>query len=186
MTSKILPAVFAATLMLAASCSQGERAVPRPDAFPRLNLPDSAYTWHNAAGKPMLLNRGFTVADSTRERSTWLTLQYPGFSEGKFYLTISREENVENAIANRVERIGLNTGGLPGEQTELTSANGWECLMIHTPGSRTTPVQVLASKGDSMLSGTFYLQLPAGTSPDSVSPVATSACRDMLELLKHL
>ncbi len=38
----------------------------------------------------------------------------------------------------------------------------------------------------SVLSGAFYLDLPAGSSPDSIAPIVRTVRDDMLYLLKNL
>ena len=141
----------------------------------------------DAGGKTLLLNGGMTTEMERRGESLWITMTYPGFPEGKFYLTLSAgEADIASAIENRMERMELNAAGLPGSQTELTSVNGWRCMEVVTPGSLTTPVQILAAKADSLLSGAFYLQLPPSTAADSVAPATEAAAADMLEMLKAL
>ncbi len=70
---------------------------------------------------------------------------------------------------NRRERMELNSGGATTVITELTSAGNWHCELAETRTSLTTPVQLLATDSASVLSGAFYLDLPAGSSPDSIA-----------------
>lgn len=192
MTSRLapLPACLAClTILTCVACGGGDtrRPVPRPDAYPRLNLPDRSYAFSDTGVKSLNLNKSVSIDTERRGESLWITLSYPGFHEGRFYLTLTTgEADMASAINNRMERIGLNTAGLQSTQTELTSSNGWRCIEVETPGSLTTPVQILAAKGDSLLSGTFFLELPPSTATDSVAPAADLAAADMLELLKAL
>lgn len=48
-------------------------------------------------------------------------------------------------------------------------------------------MQILAHDGERRLvSGALYLNLPPGTSPDSIAPVVKAVNRDLTEAMKHL
>lgn len=178
-------------LLLLCSCGSGDggrHAAPLPQAFPRIGMPGPEYTVADTLMHPLTVNASALLTAVRRDGGEWIDIAYPQFGQGRVYLTINnvapgREEEM---LANRTERMALNTGGMPGELTELTSRGGWHCSMLLTRGSVTTPVQVLASGPGMMLSGALHLSVPQTTPPDSVSPVVDAVARDMMEMLKSL
>lgn len=122
------------------------------------------------------------------DASWWITVTYPQFSNATLYLTLSPVSRRETSaiMDNRRERMELNSGGATTVITELTSAGNWHCELAETRTSLTTPVQLLATASASVLSGAFYLDLPAGSSPDSIAPIVRTVRDDMLYLLKNL
>lgn len=172
---------------------RGVAVVPRPVAYPRIAMPDSDYVDLPLAGVVRLkVNGGTDVNVSSHDGAEWIDIRYQGvWGEPVAYLTLTeaKAEDVEAVMANRRDRISLNLGGLRYELTELTSVGGWECLMAVARGSLTTPVQVLARKGERVISGALVLTIPPGTdAPDPVAfaPVVDAVERDMLVLLKSL
>lgn len=182
--SRYLISLLAALGLLACGTDGGKRPVPKPEAMPRIEIPQFADTVVNAGGKELIFNSFFTVNEG--EKPGWLTLTYPNFPQGALHITATVADDIDAAIENRLERMALNTGSLSRMQTQVDSHNGWDGLLMVSLESVTTPVQFLAVKGDSMLSGALYLTLPAGTAPDSVAPVVEAANRDMLHMLKRL
>lgn len=187
-----LTAQAAAIAIIIASCSgrEGSNPVPKPEAFPRIEMPDSTFTTVKAGEVDLTVNSGAVAEVTGKENGdTWVTLAYPQVADGGVYLTLSRADgkpDAEAVMANRRERMELNLAGASGIATTLTSAGGWECEMLTSRTALSTPVQILATDGRTVLSGTLYLPLSPGTNPDSVAPVIDAIDRDMLTLLKNL
>ncbi len=179
-----------ATILATACGSRGDdRAIPRPEAYPRISMPDSSYTLLDVRGTKFEINSAATVdSASTGTSGSWITLFYPGVDCADIYLTlsISTPDSILSMMDNRRQRMSLNLSGSKAILTELTSAGGWEAEMITGSEALSTPVQILARKDDRMLSGTLYLRVPPATDPDSVRPITDAAGRDMLTLLKSL
>lgn len=164
--------------------------VPRPEAYPRIEMPDSSFTTFRTAGMEMAVNAGAEAESTLRpDGSRWITISYPGGVNTKVYLTLSTATSTDSTAAitaNRRERMALNLSGAEGLLTTLTSEGGWDCEMVTSREALSTPVQILARKNNLILSGSLYMQLSPSTAPDSVAPVIDAIDRDMLTLLKSL
>lgn len=190
----ILPAsvLIASALLLSGSCSTHDdrsHTVPKPEAWPRIEMPAETFTQHEFGGTLIELNSSATVSRQEKDGGIWVDVTYPTFNNARLYLTIltpTSEEALAEAIENRRERMELNTGGAVTELTELTSDGGWEGLLAVTRSSLTTPVQLIAHDGHRLLSGALYLNFPPGTPADSVAPIVKTMRRDMLHALKHI
>ncbi len=178
---RLLPFV---ALFLAASCSNGGRepAVPRPQAWPRVEVYPPSYREVN----------GLMVNDSARvepgEADGWFDIVYPAYNAriNCTLTTASSEADLARAIENRLERLERNVGGAEGELTELTSEGGIGCMMIVAPGAPATPVQFLATDSVSrLLSGTVVFA-SRELKPDSVAPAVEAVERDVVYLLTRL
>ena len=184
-----------AILMSLCACRQGRpAAVPRPQAYPRIEFPDSTYTLRDVEGVKMLFNTAATVTlrPSGAARGAWIDVTYPCMTAPSIYLTLTQAEDSTDfayALSNRRERMALNLGQGRAELTELTAPGGWECQLLVARGSLTTPVQVLAWRAGEMLSGALVVTLPdsLGTADAAfISPVISGVERDMMVLLKNL
>lgn len=175
---------------IADSCTeQGHgNAVPKPEGWPRLTLPDNSYTARTVGPARLCFNSEATIGiDRKDDASWWITVTYPQFRNATLYLTLSATSpaEFEKKLGNRRERMELNAGTATTIITELTSAGNWHCELAETVTSLTTPVQLLATDSINILSGAFYLNLPPGSSPDSIAPMVRAVRDDMLYLLKN-
>lgn len=182
---------LAACVMLAACGGEGrnDKAVPRPEAYPRIAVPDSAYRQIEAAGMSLSVNDAAEAKTETKNGREWVSISYPTLPEASIYLTISRlpEKEVEPTLRNRLERIELDAHGARLESRLVeTSTEGWEARLYLSKGSIATPLHVLARRGNVVVSGAAYMAYPLSTAPDSVAPVARALERDLSVLLKNL
>lgn len=192
MTMRLLAVV--AILAGLCGCRQGSpAAVPRPQAYPRIEFPDSAFTPCEVEGVRMLFNSAATVAlrPSGAERGAWIDVVYPCMTSPSLYLTLTQSDDSVDfgySLSNRRERMALNLGQDRAELTQLTAPGGWECQLLVARGSLTTPVQILAWRPGEMLSGALVVTVPdsLGSDPAIISPVVSGVERDMLVLLKNL
>lgn len=183
--------LLAAALMFG-SCSEradSNKAVPKPEAWPRIEIPAGEYSVSTFDDTEIPFNTSANVDRQDRDGGIWIDVTYPTFANTRLYLTLlpmtDRRELTE-AIENRRERMELNTGGAVTELTELTSEGDWEGLLAVTRSSLTTPVQLLAHDGRHLLSGALYFNFPPETPADSVAPIVRTVRRDMLHALKHI
>lgn len=193
LTVKPLLHTLAVALAAAGICSCSTRGndstVPKPEAWPRIEVPAEEYTEHSFDNVSLTLNSVATVSGEAKDEGTWINITYPTFQNAHLYLTLSGAKSPDELKAildNRRERMELNTGGTVTELTELTSDGGWEGLLAVTRSSLTTPVQLLAHDGNKVLSGVLYFNFPADTPADSVAPIVKTVRRDMIHALKHL
>ena len=184
-----------AVAMVGGSCGRdrGTVAVPRPQAYPRIDFPDSVYVPIEVGGVTMLFNDATEIHESPSGamRGAWIDVRYKCLTSPELYLTLTQsDDSVEMALAldNRLERMALNLGSERGEILELTSRGGWMCRLLVAPASMTTPVQLLAWREGEMLSGALVVSVPDSIGADAayIEPVVSGVERDMLVLLKNL
>lgn len=180
--------IFSAVATTGCSGGSNEGAIPKPQAYPRLSLPDSVFTTLRIADVEFQLNSAATVSESERDDATWIDITYHGIEGGKLYLTLSTApaERLPDLIENRIQRASLNVGNATTEVTELTSAGGWDGILLVTRSSLTTPVQIIAHDDRHLLSGALYLQMSPTATPDSISPIIETVKRDMLTTLQQV
>lgn len=169
------------------------QAVPRPVAYPRIAVPDSAFTTIDADGVKLTVNENTDVNVSSTDNGAWIDVSYGGYGSTRLYLTVTDcpdAEIMDETLANRRERMILNLGSNRYTLTELSTPSGWTCAMAVARTSLTTPVQILAHNADKVLSGAFTVTLPdsvsANIDPVFIAPIVDAAERDMLVMLKSL
>lgn len=176
-------------LLILIGCSGGEsRSVPLPRAYPRIDIPDSAYRSIDSLPVELAVNAGAVCSIRERDGGWWIDISYPGFTKGRFYLSLlyASPQNLHLMVDNRTERMALNLGGAWSEQIDLQSTGGWDCRLLVSSEAHAAPVQMIAVGDGMMLSGGFYTELPSSVPLDSVRPVFDAAKRDMLTMLKNL
>lgn len=190
-TAGIATGIALLTLISISSCGsrQDQGSVPKPEAWPRIELPSTDYQTYAIGPAELQFNSSVQVETERKDnKNWWITARYPQYRTVAIYLTLSDEDtkNISQVIDNRRERMELNAGGATTIVTELTSAGGWHCELTETRTSLTTPIQLLATDSTTVLSGALYLNLPADTSVDSIAPIIGAVRDDMLFLLKNL
>lgn len=181
--------LLSATIALGSCSGDGSTATPRPTAFPRLAIYDTVYTRLdslpvsrfeiNAGAKAMRQQRG------GNDGSTWLNVVYPRYADSSvIYVTFTpvTDANRDAVLANRTERMAINTGDNDTEITRLTSVGGLECSLVEAMGPTVTPIQFIASGRDIVITGAYYIATPG----DSVKPYIDAVKADVIHTLKHL
>lgn len=172
--------------IVAGGCSEGEhRAVPRREAYVRLQLPDSAMS--AVGGTPLLfMVNNDAVADVPRRG--WLDVAYPTIGvEVHITFTPVTEATAPEVMANRMERLMLNSGNLTVDEREFTNPHGFDIYL--TRAERTaTPIQFLATDRRSMVvSGAAVMR---GVSPDTaveaIAPAVDAVYRDIMRAMQNL
>lgn len=167
-------------LFAACSCSQREKSVPRPNAFPRVEIYDSVY--EPLPGFPIK----FEVNSATVSRRVeghdyeWWDVRYPEYNATMHLSVIPVVPSMEDEVINsRIERMIINMGEAKAAEEEFLSADSvFRVLLFHEPGFTPTPVQFVASGGGYIISGAFRFDSHE-VSPDSVAPVVRSVVRDI-------
>lgn len=198
MRLQIVNALMAGTLMLVAASACGGRgdvATPRQVAYPRLNLPDSSYHAEKVTPLSFEINDGAVlVADSAGQpekgrRSRWYNIVYPSLGGSRVYTTFTPVEGQEDAaavVANRVERMSLNSGGNRSELLEQLTPYGFTARVLVTPVGTLTPVQFVANNDHWVVSGAYFIGEDAVARPDSVRPAVEAVKRDIIHAISRL
>lgn len=179
--SRFFPILFF-ILIFTAGCTKRPAPVPRPQAWPRIEIYPESY--HEVNG--LMINDSAKVEPGAAEG--WFDIVYPAYNV-RINCTLSYVESslhLQSVIDNRLERLERNAGGASGELTEITSTGGIGSLLMVTPGAMATPVQFLATDSSRcVLSGTAVFAAP-GLTPDSVAPAVKAIERDIVFMLKNL
>lgn len=189
--SIMIPAVLTALVFMTA-CRKDDSGhhVPKPEAWPRIEIPESTYRTYDLGGVTVTLNASADMHTRPARDGIWADIVYPQFPGATIYLSLLETDGsnrLRKAVENRRERMALNAGGAATEITRLESDGGWNGEIAVTHSSITTPVQILAhDKKRMILSGALYLDYPSQTSPDSIAPIVKAVSRDLTETLKHL
>lgn len=185
-------------LIAAIACGCGRKsgsdadAVPRRHAYPRIEVPDSAFTFIevNDRSLSVALNNATDYAFHTSDdgSSDFIDVDYPGFNAAIYYtITPVTENTVADVLDNRLERIRLNLGGSDAELLEFDSPAGFENKIFASRGDISTPVQFISTDGAStVISGMAFLRDASAANADSLAPVVAMLRRDILHSLKTL
>lgn len=182
------PLLLIAAVVSMVGCSRrSDTPVPRPVAYPRVEIYDSSYTALPAAPVHIELSSHASVdMDTAHSHSLWINARYPAYG-ATLHCTVTPVANGEasDVVANRTERMSLNTGGHPTEVTDYSSPSGFSSQILVTPAGSITPVQFLSVSPGWVVSGALYLP-GAETTPDSVAPIVKAVYRDLLHLCRTI
>lgn len=174
-----------AAAVLAAGCTRQPAPVPRRTAYPRVAEIGTAMRLADSLPVHFEVNAEATLS---RPRKDWLDVTYPMYG-ATVHITFTevRGETLDKTKANRMERVMLNTGGLPSERREWINAAGFDILTVHTDGCA-TPYQFIATDGQRhVVSGAVYFASPAATqATDSIAPMLRAIETDMERGLNSL
>lgn len=187
---RALVAIAALSTLCMAACGTGGGktdggAVPLPVAWPRLALYDTAFRRLDSVPVPFAVNAS-TVA---RVRpgdggGVWVDVVYPAYCDSStLYLTFTpvTDATRDAVVANRVERMALNTGDLDTEIITVPS-QGADSRVTVTRGATVTPVQFIATTPRMVITGAYYIK----ETGDSVRPYVDAVTADIIHSLKAL
>lgn len=174
------------------SCSS-DAPTPRRYAYPRVDTyPQKYSSIVNSADVNIEVNTAVRiVTDSVADADTrWITLSYPKY-KANLYITVNkcnRKSQLQDVIANRVQRISLNTGGKDFEQVDLQSEADFKSKIFTIRGGSTNPVMFISSnQRNCVVSGSLYfLDSNAVAKVDSIAPIIDAVSNDIIHLAKHL
>lgn len=168
--------------------------VPKPTAYPRLPLYDTAMVSVEQAPVYWLANAQATVVTPDRSGTDdgtthWLNIDYPDY-DIIVYCTFTNVDPAkrQEVIDNRTERMSLNAGGNNTEIIQLESDGGFHSNLLVTPHGTVNPLQFLSTDGNRwVVSGTAFLKhAPRPGSEDSIAPAIQAVQADLLRSLSHL
>ncbi len=186
---KRYPAALPLIALALTGCLKKPEAVPRPRAFARIDLYDTA-TVCTPFPTPVVL-RVNKSADCRLVRATaegyWIDIDYPVY-HATVHLSLSRAADSlrrEEIMANRTERMALNLGDSQASRFDLVSPGKFRSTILSASGPSLTPVQLLSAGPEWIVSATATLDhLPS--SADSVGPVVEALRNDLLTAAKNL
>lgn len=167
-------------LFAACSCSRREKSVPRPNAFPRIEIYDSVYKPLPGFPIKFEVNSGTVSKHVEGHTHEWWDVRYPKYNAVMHLSVLPVLTSFEDEIVNsRIERMMMNMGEAKTAQEEFMSADSvFRVLLFHEPGFTPTPVQFMALGDGYIITGTFRFN-SLEILPDSVAPVVRSVVRDI-------
>lgn len=163
--------------------------VPLPRGWPRIELYDTVYL-SVAPGSDLIAPKGTRISmrrSPAPQGGLWADIGYPAY-DATLYLsdiTAADDSSADAALANRLERMSLNTGNLPSRTVVVTTQAGYEAVISVTSPGSLTPIQFVARCSRRIVSGTLTLgRRPL--SADSLAPVIEGAGRDIDRLINNL
>lgn len=179
----------AAAIILTASCSMsGNRhePVPRPEAYPRVAVLDTVYVSSDSTALRFNTNASAIL----KIRSPyWFDIIYPAYG-ATVYVTLSRvqADSIPGVVANRRERISLNTGDNETDISAPIISGDFTSYIYKSVPGRSTPLQFLSSDGKQWVaSGTVFFSGVRPDSPvDSLAPMVAQIERDLIHGLSNI
>lgn len=176
-------AFFVASVLTA--CGGSEVPVPRDVAYPRIVEYGEAYVAADSLPLTLEVNAATIV---TRPREGWVDVAYPAY-HATVHITITPAAGgeMDEAVANRLERMALNAGSAPAVRESVVSDGGFEGVVLTAGEPVSTPVQFVAADGRYVVSGAaFFRDWTPATPADSVAPMVEVVRRDILKMVKAL
>lgn len=187
MMLRLLPLSVALLLFVPGCSHKSDTPVPRPVAYPRIEIYDSVFTPVPYLPLHFELSRHATITrDSSHAGSLWINALYPAYGATiHFTLTPVNPATAAAVVDNRTERMSLNSGGHPTEITQLIAPSGFSSRILVTPAGSLTPVQFISVSPQWVVSGALYLP-GADSNPDSVAPIVNAVYRDLIHTAKTI
>lgn len=189
--TRLIVIIAILTSMIACSSRENPREipVPRPEAYFRLNLPDTIYTPHDMGGEIIMLNESIdSIVTVNAGKNYWLTASYPD-NKATIYLTVTEVTPATEAqvIENRTERMSLNTGGNQCYIENSRTGKGRTATLLITPAGSPTPVQLMViGHADKIITVAANCDEAATARPDSLQPVIDMLVRDLNHMAARL
>lgn len=185
---RLLVILFCALLF--AGCRRKEQTpVPRPVAYPRVQLADSVYRHIESVADMvnMLANAEAEQVEVKRQPdAVWVDLVYAVYNGAVIHLTVKllSADKISDAVANRLQRIEMNVGSSATVLNELKN-NQFEGIIVKAVNADVTPLQFLATDNKSAL---VYgsLEMPQGTDVEMALPVVEAVEGDMRRMIESL
>ncbi len=165
-------------------------AVPRREAYPRLQLYDTIYAAQPGLPLHIELNSASTVEIEHRpDGVVWLSQHYPSYSITVFYTLLPGDRHsISEALQRSLSRLTDNIGGASADRSEAESPNGFYNYILRPRGLNPFPLQFISTDGDAWLitASATYTDGHLPASADSVAPMLSALRRDMVHTLNTL
>lgn len=182
--------LLALTLSSCSGHDSGSTAIPRRQAYPRIQLYDTLYT---DSGLPagFETNSSATVIRDNSGKSdagpVWIDISYPAYEAtvSCTFTPLADDRSRQAVIDNRLERMSLNLGDRYAEQTEMMSDGGYSTIILDSKGTTVTPLQFLSAGRQWVISGAMYFNRES-VNADSVRPAIDAVKNDIIHAAKRL
>lgn len=177
-------------ITLAATCATAcgghdDTATPRRRAYQRIEAYAPEYTAVDSLPVRLLVNSSATVS---RPRRDWVNVSYQRYNATVFIsVTEADSGNIDDIIANRIERIALNAGDVRVDALEIDNGR-FSSTLYDAPAAVAMPLQFVATDGKSLVvsASVFFDNADRITSLDSVAPAVEAIRRDLTTALDSL
>lgn len=177
-------------ITLAATCATAcgghdDTATPRRRAYQRIEAYTPEYTAVDSLPIRLLVNSSATVS---RPRRDWVNVSYPRYNATVFIsVTEADSGNIDDVIANRIERIALNAGDVRVDALDIDNGR-FSSTLYDAPAAVAMPLQFVATDGKSLVvsASVFFDNADRITSLDSVAPAVEAIRRDLTTALDSL
>ena len=177
-------------ITLAATCATAcgghdDTATPRRRAYQRIEAYAPEYTAVDSLPIRLLVNSSATVS---RPRRDWVNVSYPRYNATVFIsVTEADSGNIDDVIANRIERIALNAGDVRVDALNIDNGR-FSSTLYDAPAAVAMPLQFVATDGKSLVvsASVFFDNADRITSLDSVAPAVEAIRRDLTTALDSL
>ncbi len=177
--------ILATITLLVTACNkkaEKETPVPRPEAYFRIEVPDTTYLPYRIGDEIIMLNAAIDSIETVHVGDNyWLTATYPD-NRATLYLTITDVSvtTESQVIENRTERMSLNTGGNQCYIENFRTGKGRTATLLVTPSGSPTPVQLMViGHGDKIITVAASCEEAATARTDSLQPVVNMLVRDL-------
>lgn len=177
-------------ITLAATCATAcgghdDTATPRRRAYQRIEAYAPEYTAVDSLPVRLLVNSSATVS---RPRRDWVNVSYTRYNATVF-ISVSEADsgNIDDVIANRIERIALNAGDVRVDALDIDNGR-FSSTLYDAPAAVAMPLQFVATDGKSLVvsASVFFDNADRITSLDSVAPAVEAIRRDLTTALDSL
>lgn len=170
------------------ACSGSDsKPVPRPHAYPRLDLPLSFYTFPDSLPLRHAINNKARVRIKSPQA---FDIIYPTMGVTVYCTLIpARRDSFDILWEGRLKRIDTNLAGAPTHTVESRSKEGFHGMVVVTETVSQTPVQLLATNADRSLiysATSFVHDRTAPERYDSIAPMYTVLQHDLAYALSFL
>lgn len=177
-------------ITLAATCATAcgghdDTATPRRRAYQRIEAYAPEYTAVDSLPVRLLVNSSATVS---RPRRDWVNVSYQRYNATVFIsVTEADSGNIDDIIANRIERIALNAGDVRVDALDIDNGR-FSSTLYDAPAAVAMPLQFVATDGKSLVvsASVFFDNADRITSLDSVAPAVEAIRRDLTTALDSL
>lgn len=177
-------------LFLVSGCADRQPATtPRPVAYPRVQLADTAFCDVQSAAKLLRIQANSQARQLTSRRNddaVWTDIVYDIYDSATLHLTVQSlpAAKLPEAMKNRMQRIELNVGSARTQVTELDNGR-FEGIVVKAYGADVTPLQLLATDNKSLLVyGSF--EMPAANDQEMTRPIVNAVEKDMIRMVNNL
>lgn len=190
MKPTVILALMALTAVAAGCGGKGDKPVPRPQAYPRVEVYSDGYVAADSLPAGFEMARGTVVADvkpSADGRSLWANINYPLY-DATLHLTFTRvdgDDDMMEVTDNRLQRMAMNLGDNSAEEITLTNDAGYNAVVLKSHGRVPTPVQFVSASPSMVVSGAVRFSRE-NLNPDSLAPVVDALTADVVHAIKHM